>query len=300
MKKPSLRVVLPLSLACAALVLGCHSSPKAPPHEFSSAAAGARPLPTRLRSGVEHDAVRSEFGEPYVLNFSGLDGGGALLYFGGRHTSDRSDPQVEDIRTRWASFEPTVALCEGRQGRHWYGFLVEPFAGLPEPTLVHKLARRDDVRLVSLEPEYDVEVASLLRAFEAKDVALYFFLRVYANESGGDPDEGLARDLLGKRTDVDGLRESLTTLGDVDARWAELYPSAEDWRTVSAEPREGRLALISNASRATRGEHMARVLTDLVLTGERVFAVVGSGHVIRQEWALRRWLGQEPAPDQPE
>ena len=44
---------------------------------------------------------------------------------------------------------------------------------------------------------------------------------------------------------------------------------------------------------------MARLLIGLVNRGERVFAVVGSGHVIRQEWNLRSALNQEPAWDQP-
>jgi hypothetical protein len=44
---------------------------------------------------------------------------------------------------------------------------------------------------------------------------------------------------------------------------------------------------------------MARILIDLVERGERVFAVVGSGHVIRQEWNLRAVFDQEPAWDQP-
>jgi pheromone shutdown protein TraB len=60
-----------------------------------------------------------------------------------------------------------------------------------------------------------------------------------------------------------------------------------------------RLHDVDEASRAVRGEHMARVLLDLVADGHRVFAVVGSGHVIRQEWALRMALGADPAPDQP-
>ena len=61
----------------------------------------------------------------------------------------------------------------------------------------------------------------------------------------------------------------------------------------------GTLREIDLASRRVRGEHMARVLVDLVEHGERVLAVVGSGHVIRQEWALRAALGAEPAADQP-
>jgi pheromone shutdown protein TraB len=40
---------------------------------------------------------------------------------------------------------------------------------------------------------------------------------------------------------------------------------------------------------------MARILIALVKRGERVFAVVGSGHVIRQEWDLRAAFDQQPA-----
>ena len=293
------RLLLVAGLATSGLlVFGCHTTGKAPPHAFSDERAAAAPLPARLRTSAEHDAARARVGEPYVLECD-LRDGGALLYYGGAHTRDPSAPQVVDIRERWAAFAPTVALCEGRQGRHYWGFLVEPFAGLAEPTLVHKLARRDGIPVVSLEPEYVDEVAVLLRHFEAPEVALYFFLRVYASEAGGAADEDLARQLLAKRTDVEGLRGTLTTLDDVDQAWARAAPDRGDWRTLTQEPRGGVLAEISDASRTERGKHMVRVLLDLTSGGERVLAVVGSGHVIRQEWALRVGLGSTPARDQP-
>ena len=224
-------------------------------------------------------------------------GNGALLYYGASHTSDPGDPQVEDITTRWEAFKPTVALYEGRRRNFVYGALIEPFAGLPEPALVHKLARRDDVTLYSLEPDYADEVGRLIEEFSAERVALYFFLRVYSSEAGGVSNETLATDLLAKRTDVDGLRASINSLDELDRVWQRDFPDAEDWRTIRGEP--GYLAEVSHASRRVRGEHMARILIDLVRNGERVFAVVGSGHVIRQEWNLRAALNQEPAWDQP-
>lgn len=295
------RLVLIVALLGVATLFtaGCHVSPKAPDHVYSSETAAHFPLTHRLRNGAEHDAALSRTGNPYVLE-AVTPQGGALLYYGARHSRDGGDPQIADIIERWEIFEPTVALCEGRQSRHVYGFLVEPFAGLPENTLVHKLARRDDVPLVSLEPAYADEVTVLMDRFTADQVALYFFLRVYCSEAGGQADEDLARDLLAKRTDVDGLRDSLRTLAEVDALWARDFPDEPDWRVLTTEPRHSWLGDVSDASRTARGEHMARVLLDLVGQGERVFAVVGSGHVIRQEWALRAALGLDPAWDQPE
>lgn len=297
-----IRQVAVIALATALLVgagLGAyawlHFSPAGA--SYPAARVAHIELPHRLRTGSEHDDARSRNGgNPYILSID-PDGPGALLYYGASHTRDPDHPQLEDITSRWKAFAPTVALYEGRSRGFFYGALIEPFAGLPEPALVHKLARRDGVVIYTLEPTYSEEVAQLLDRFTPEQVALYFFLRVYSSEAGGVANEALARDLLAKRTDVDGLRGSLTTLADVDRVWQRDFPVQADWSVVQGEP--GYLANISDQSREIRGRHMARVLIDLVERGERVFAVVGSGHVIRQEWNLRTTFDQEPAWDQP-
>ena len=254
-------------------------------------------LPHRLRTPAEHDAARQRNGgNPYLLEID-TETEGALLYYGASHIQDPKDPQVADITARWDAFKPTVALYEGRRRNFVYGALIEPFAGLPEPALVHKLARRDGVPLYTLEPSYADEVAALLSDFAAERVALYFFLRVYRSEAKGVANNALALDLLNKRTDVEGLRDALPDLAAVDQLWQADFPNETGWRTHRSEV--GYLREISEASRRVRGEHMARILTDLVRKSQRVFAVVGSGHVIRQEWNLRALFNQPPAWDQP-
>ena len=285
-------VVLVLGLASYAWL---HYSPAAAAYPASEVREIA--LVHRLRNGPEHDAARTRNGgNPYILEIDASEGG-RLVYYGASHTRDPQDPQIADIAERWAAFNPTVALYEGRSRGFFFGALIEPFAGLPEPALVHKLARRDGVRLHTLEPAFADEVAELLESFSPAQVALYFFLRVYSAEAGGVANEKLAIDLLQKRTDVDGLRGSLKTLADLDALWQRDFADEADWRVVREEP--GYLGTISDVSRRIRGEHMARILVHLVREGERVFAVVGSGHVIRQEWNLRALLGQPAAWDQP-
>lgn len=255
-------------------------------------------LPYRLRNSAEHDAaLQRNGGNPYVLEVD-TPNDGAILYFGGSHTRAADHPQISDIENRWNEYNPTVALCEGRARGFFYGALIEPFAGLPEPALVHKLARRDDIRVYSLEPSYESEVSELLTQFEPQQVALYFFLRVYVSEAQGTADESLAVDLLTKRTDVEGLRDCLPSLASTDVMFERDYPELGNWRTLRAEPDRGYIASISAESRRIRGEHMLRTIIDLASHGERVFAVVGSGHVIRQEWNLRATFGMEPAWDQ--
>jgi hypothetical protein len=285
-------------LLVAALTLGAHAwcvwSPGAPSYTLASERS-EKSLPERFRDGAEHDRVRAEHPEAYVLELT--KGDGALLYYGAHHTDDLGDPQLADIRARWAAFRPTVALCEGRARGYLLGPLFPRLTGMPEPALVHELARGNGVPLYSLEPEYADEVLLLLRRFQPADIALFFTLRVYWQESGGKADERLAEDLRAKRCDVDGLRTALPDLAAMDATWKAIT-SEGDWRTWTGDM-PGVLHAIDEASRAARGEHMARVLIELVERGERVFAVVGSGHVIRQEWALRSALGAAPASDQP-
>ncbi len=256
----------------------------------------ATPLPHRLRSPEEHDVALARVGNPYVLEIA--RGEGELAYYGARHSQDPADPQIADLRARWDAFEPTAALCEGRRRGYFLGPPFEWIAGLPEPALVHALARRDGVPLYSLEPDYASEVALLLRQFSARDVALYFTLRVYMSEAQGEENEALFRDLLAKRTDVDGLRTAFADPAAAQEFWRAEYAQAGPLLSRTSFP--PRLSEIDHASRLVRGEHMARVLIELVERGERVFAVVGSGHVIRQEWALRAALGAQPAIDQPD
>lgn len=266
---------------------------------YSSDTMAAIELPHRLRTSAEHDAARTRNGgNPFILQIEPADRG-AILYFGGSHTRDPNHPQIADITERWRAFQPTVALCEGRSRGYFYGMLIEPFAGLAEPALVHQLARRDGVRLLSLEPAYEAEVAALIARYQPEQVALYFFLRVYVAEAGGVANDPLALDLFTKRTDVAGLRGVLSTPADVDRIWKRDFPQLTNWRTLTAEPSHGYLAEISADSRRIRGEHMLRTIVDLARKGERVFAVVGSGHVIRQEWNLRALFGMPPAWDQP-
>src|SRR6185436_4162457 len=102
-----------LLLVCLGLAaLGLHAwlvwSPGAPVYALA-AEREAKPLPERFRDAAEHDRVRAANPEPYVLELSTPQG--ALLYYGAHHTDDPADPQLAEIRARWAEFRPTVALC---------------------------------------------------------------------------------------------------------------------------------------------------------------------------------------------
>lgn len=242
-----------------------------------------------LRSWPEHDAIYKQTEFPYVLSANNKQG--ALEYVGALHTSDAEEPQLTEIEQRWADFKPTVALCEGRA--RMFRFASRRKTGtLSESDLTRILANQNGVPLYTLEPTYEVEVAGLLKHFDPRLVATYMTLRVYCSESGGsgNDQDGLALSLMRKRIHVKGLRDTFSNIAEFDAYWREKFPDEPDWRTLPDTERTPLLVEIGNVSRQVRGEHMVRTLVELVNKGERVFAVVGASHVIRQEPTLRRLL----------
>ena len=248
-----------------------------------------------LRSWPEHDAIYGRTAFPYLLRLqSGL---GRILYIGVRHTSEATDSQLAEIERLWAKFQPTVALCEGRA--RMFRFASRPTSGpLGEWKLVRILARRGDVPLYSLEPAYEVEVRHLVQLYDSRLVATYLTLRGFTSDArdfDGDLD-ALARRLLRKRTNVAELRGSLDSIEDLDAFWQERFPQAPDWRTLSDTEGLPLLVEVGHASREVRGQHMVQTLVDLATRGERVLAVVGASHVIRQEPALGQVLDKERPP----
>ncbi len=243
-----------------------------------------------LRPWPEHDAIYRATGFPYVVACE-LERG-ALLYIGCRHTSDAANPQLTEVERLWDEFKPTVALCEGRQRMFRYTARNRT-GGLAESELTRILAWRHGVPLYTLEPTYEAEVAALLKHFEPRLVATYFTLRVFTQEAKrekGDKD-ALALHLLEKRTNVEGLRGSLRTVADLDAFWTERFPDSPGWRTLPDTEGLPLLREVGDRSRECRGEHMVRSLVELTRKGERVLAVVGASHVIRQEPCLIEALG---------
>ncbi len=251
-------------------------------------------LAVTLRPWAEHDTVYAAADFPYV--FKADAGEGALLYIGSRHTSDAADPQLNDIERLWAEFKPTVALCEGRARMFRYQWRNQAGA-LTESDLTRILARKSGIPAYTLEPTYENEVAALLEHFEPRLVATYFTLRVFTQEAKPDRSDldSLALGLMTKRTDVEGLRGSLKSIADLDAFWKERFAAEPDWRTLPDTEGVSLLNEVGDRSREVRGEHMVRSLIELVQKGERVLAVVGASHVIRQEPALRGALGEAGA-----
>jgi hypothetical protein len=267
-------------------LIGCHQLDYYPLQKNT-------PLRGDFRTMQQHDELMQGKDWPYVLHLEGHKG--ALLYFGSYHIQDPSDKQVEQIKKRWSEFKPTIAVTENRLGFH-FGGEESGVSSFGEFAMAYHLGTEIDIPVFSLEPQWIDEVNVVKEQFETEDITLFYTLRVFFNERKGvDPEDidDLAAHLLSKRGSRDGLAGSLKSLKEMDDLWQRKYKDLGDWRTAphtvlgpNANPTTD-LHRIGNLVNEARDIHAAKIISELVNKGERVFAIAGGSHVVKQEPVLR-------------
>lgn len=224
---------------------------------------------------------------PYVYEHR-VPSGGALLMYGAEHTRDPENPQVEDIRTRWSAFKPTVALVEGRLG-FWMRPFVNPVKTYGESGWVAFLARQNQVPVYSWEPLPDSVNKALLNRYAPEQLALSRILNPYfSNLRYGKPasPEAYVEDVLDRAAEF-GVQDKFKSSADVDRYWRLYFPQGPDWREVSDQwGLPGYLGEISDTRNWVRNSHLTCIVLELVRRGERVFVVAGSSHAVCVEPAV--------------
>jgi hypothetical protein len=94
---------------------------------------------------------------------------------------------------------------------------------------------------------------------------------------------------------VPGLNVRPTSIRELESAYSLYFPNRGSFKYVQAswfDPRNSEMFLNDIAARDNlyRDQYMMNLLTTRVQSGNRVFAVVGFTHVIRQEPALRSIL----------
>lgn len=252
---------------------------------------GVRPaLDAPIMTYPEYNLLEHE--EPYVLRIDGP--GGGLLYFGSRHTTDPADPQIDSIRTLWAAFAPTVALAEARKTGRWsMDRAIRTFGESAAPVF---LAKSAGVPVYTFEPPLELEIATLRRTWSPERLLIFYVLRSYTARSADRRSDGQAAELIRERGRWPGLEGTMRSVADMDSIWRRELPDGPDWRMLpwqSTWPNRDDtwLNAVSGDVNRFRDQYMVALIETLVANGERVFAVVGSSHVVMQEEALQTLLG---------
>lgn len=170
---------------------------------------------------AEHGRARGENDGAYVYRIEDTTSGGEALIFGSIHSNRPDDPQMDRIMSAWDEFGPGLALTETTLRLH-LGGRDGAISRMGEFGQLAWLARRDRVSLASLEPAWDAEIAGVLRHFDRREAAAFYFLRVFVSERGdraGEDLRELASHLLSKRAGRAGLEGSFGTLDEFDVWW---------------------------------------------------------------------------------
>ncbi|MGA2922976.1 MAG: hypothetical protein ABSE28_17865 [Candidatus Sulfotelmatobacter sp.] len=211
---------------------------------------------------------------------------------------DPQNPQVADIENRWAAFRPTVAYNEGGNPETFEDFR-EAVQTYGEAGLVRSLAARDQVPVATLEPPFDMEVAYLLETYTPQQLKVFYALRQVTEERSRKANTSLddrINSWLSRYLPAHGLKNSPNTLAELGAACMSLFPELTDWHQVPEDwfgPRKlGHYTNdLARDSGNFRNRYVFRLLVARVRRGDRVFAVIGSSHVVVLEPALTNEFG---------
>jgi len=234
---------------------------------------------------------------PYVLEFKA--GAGSLLFYGAEHTGDPKDPQIADIERRWAAFHPTFAYNEGGDPPTVADAdsAVKQYA---EPGFLRYLAGRDHVPVATFEPSFDDEVSYALTKYSPQQVKIFYALRQVTEArvaAGSTSLDDRIKDWLSGLLPDHGLKNPPNDLAEFTAACRKLFPDLADWHKVPEDwfdpTQSGHYTNeLANDTGVFRDKHIFRVLVDRARRGDRVFAVIGSSHVVVQEPALLKEFGK--------
>lgn len=223
--------------------------------------------------------------------------GGALHYFGASHSDDPSHPQFDQIEAAYAEMQPTVVFYEG-PSRPIGDNRDETIKKFGESGYLRYLATESKADIRRLEPSPIEEMKDILKTFTPEQAGLFFVLREASRlrERKGMDEQQLTEavtGLLGQARQIMPAFPFATTddlQRSYEKHWSEppmWWQAPANWFTPSAENTDGGFThAVNRASSEFRNRHMYEELSRAVLSGERVFAVVGRNHVPMQVPAL--------------
>lgn len=259
-----------------------------------SVAGFAQETEPEIMSYKEYGTIRHE--RPYILRFTQAKG--ALLYFGIGHVYDPKDKQIAQLEKEFAEFRPTLILNESgtppvaetaEQAIEKYG----------EPGLMSFLAKKNNIPIKSLDPPQMEEIKYILstRRWTLEQVFLFYVLRRIpqnAKKVTRQSAEAMVQEAMDRSAKLPGFESLPKTIAEFDALAKKHFADVKDWRAIEQKVFDPNPDLdwftndIADASVQYRGRFMVKILATEVAKGERVFAVVGASHVVKQEKALNK------------
>jgi len=258
------------------------------------------------RKVLSYEAATNE-SETWMYQLQPPNGDGRLYYFGALHLTDTAHPQFMEMERAWQTFRPTIAFFEGPdRGVDTSG--AQTISNLGESGYVRYLAKKDDIPVRPLEDRAG-EYRYLVSVFGKEKVQLFYILseaaRLRSRKGMNQAEITAAINKLLPRMQQLLLQDDtsggdLLSIAAIEAAYNHYWQQGQWWEAptqwfdpMTTSDKTGGIFTneINRASSQWRNMHMYRLLSDAVLRGERVFAVVGRNHVPLQIPAIKCRLG---------
>lgn len=227
---------------------------------------------------------------------------GSLYYYGAIHADDPSHSQFRIIREKWEEFKPTLVFYEGpdRGIAETDTLTIRKFG---ESGYVRYLAAMRHIPTKSLEPPIKDLYEYLVKKTTQPEVDLYMLSKeaMRLRTRKGLAKEALAdairtmmaqvENMLGRKLSLRSLDELSSSFEQYLGREFSWWEAPESWYNPQDQAMRitNRLAVLSTEYRDI---YMVKKLSESILKGEKVFAVVGRNHVPLQVKALTYAISQ--------
>ena len=224
-----------------------------------------------------------------------------LLYFGSYHSNEKTDTIFHLIRDEWNRFEPDFVLHEG--GSNWpiYKDIDSTILISGEPGFIIQLSKEQNVQFASIEAPEEEEYQHLLEKYEFDWVVLMYLCRQIDQqkrlaEANKTTEDEFVRNMdyflrMLNEKGID-LEENQQKFSYWKAKYQELLKEELVWREFNAKNYYPNFYLsqlneINRASDQFRNEYMVEKIFNQLAISDKVFVVVGGGHLIIQEALIR-------------
>ncbi len=226
---------------------------------------------------------------------------GSLQYVGAVHIDEPNHKQFDYIKSKWKNFNPTLAFYEGpdrgiaatdtltiqKFGESGYVRYLANKKGIPTKSLEPPIADLYNY-LASKHPQLTVDMYMLskeaMRLRTRKDLGKEQLTTEITNMLA------VVGKMLGRETAIKSVEQLSVVFEQQFGKEIEWWQAPTSWFDPQAKEARvtNELAVLSTEY---RNVYMVKVLSENVVKGEKVFAVVGRNHVPLQIEALKYCIG---------
>ncbi|MTI71841.1 MAG: TraB/GumN family protein [Firmicutes bacterium] len=222
-----------------------------------------------------------------------------LLFYGSEHSNDENNPMFEDIKEKFHSINPEIVLVEGDYNNNKYSDIDNAIKS-GESAYVTYFAQKENILIKSVEPSKKEQYQYLLNKYEKNSVLMMYVLRqTYQYQNQRDN-----KDINYKKTIkryVDRMKKDGFPISDTEAslknilsllkQYTDKDIDNKNWSNLDVKAYvyrdKARLNEVYNDILKFRNNRLIKTIEEALIEYDKVFVIMGSGHVIEEENRIR-------------